>query len=93
MKVKILGVCGSPIKKGNTEALLRVILESARETGDVDTELVAMANWKNFKGGCVQCNYCAVKQKEGSFCAFGDEMNLASKLGAERLSRHQRKSS
>ena len=37
MTVKILGVCGSPIKKGNTETLLNIVLESARETGGVDT--------------------------------------------------------
>ena len=46
MSVKILGVCGSPIKKGNTETLLDIVLESARATGDVEIELVTMADWK-----------------------------------------------
>ena len=74
MSVKILGVCGSPIKKGNTETLLDIVLESARATGDVEIELVTMADWKNFKGGCVHCNFCAYKQKEGDFCAIKDDM-------------------
>ena len=74
MTVKILGVCGSPIKKGNTETLLNIVLESAREAGGVETELVAMADWKNFKGGCIHCNFCAYKQREGEFCAIKDDM-------------------
>jgi len=45
MSVKILGVCGSPIKNGNTETMLNVVLESAREIGDVETELVTMGEW------------------------------------------------
>ncbi len=74
MTVKILGVCGSPIKNGNTEALLNVVLESAQQAGGVETELVTMAQWKNFKGGCVHCNYCAMRQKKGTYCAFNDDM-------------------
>lgn len=74
MPVKIIGLCGSPIKRGNTETLLDIVLESARETGDVETELVTMADWKNFKGGCIHCNFCAYKQTEGNFCAIKDDM-------------------
>ena len=74
MTVKILGLCSSPIKKGNTETLLDIVLESARETGGVETELVTMADWKNFKGGCIHCNFCAYKQTEGNFCAIKDDM-------------------
>jgi len=72
--VKILGLCASPIKKGNTETLLDIVLESARATGGVETELVTMADWKNFKGGCTHCNFCAYKQTESNFCAIKDDM-------------------
>ncbi len=66
MKIKILGICGSPIKQGNTEAFLREAMEAAGKIDGVDTELIALAG-KNIQD-CIHCNWCLRGQKEGSFC-------------------------
>lgn len=71
MKIKVLGVCGSPIKKGNTEQLLARALEVAREEG-AETELVSLA--KKQISDCIHCNWCLAKQKEGHYCSIKDDM-------------------
>ena len=43
MKIKILGVSGSPVKRGNTEAFLEESLKAAGEIENVNTELVSLA--------------------------------------------------
>ncbi len=99
MEIKILGVCGSPIKGGNAETLLRLSLEAAEATGGVKTELLTMAG-KNIKQ-CRHCDWCITKQEEGKFCAQQDDMTeiypkaleadallLASPVYIARLSGH-----
>ena len=99
MEIKILGVCGSPIKEGNTETLLRRSLEAAEATGGVKTEMITMAG-KNIKD-CRHCDWCLTKQEEGKFCAQQDDMTeiypkaleadallLASPVYIARLSGH-----
>lgn len=75
MTVRILGVCGSPIKGGNTELYLLEALKTAEGLEDVETEAVILADpeWKDLRG-CIHCNYCAARQKPGRFCAFDDAM-------------------
>jgi multimeric flavodoxin WrbA len=75
MKIKIIGVCGSPIKGGNTEVYLKEALKAAEEVPDaeVETETILLCDWKDFKG-CIHCNYCAVRQKPERFCSIDDEM-------------------
>ena len=72
MEIKILGVCGSPIKGGNTEAFLREALKAAEALGEVQTELVSLAG-KEIRD-CRHCNWCLRKQTEGKFCAQDDDM-------------------
>jgi multimeric flavodoxin WrbA len=72
MEIKVLGICGSPIKGGNTEAFLRQSLEAAEATGDVKSELITLAG-KDIKD-CRHCNWCVKKQEEGKFCAQQDDM-------------------
>ena len=72
MPVKILGVCGSPVKGGNTEAFLGEALKSAEGLGDVSTELVRLIEKRI--GDCRHCNWCLSKQAEGSFCNLKDDM-------------------
>ena len=72
MEIEILGVCGSPIKGGNTEAFLRESLEAAQATGGVKTKLITLAG-KDIKD-CQHCNWCVRKQEEGKFCAQNDDM-------------------
>ena len=43
MEIKILGICGSPIKGGNTEVFLNEALKAAENTGNVQTELISLA--------------------------------------------------
>lgn len=72
MEIKVLGVCGSPIKGGNTEAFLREALKTAQEFGGVKTELLTLAGRKI--ENCRHCNWCLAKQAEGEFCAIKDDM-------------------
>ena len=71
MKIKVLGICGSPTKDGNTEVFLRQSLEAAQGTGDV-AQLITIAD-KDIND-CRQCNWCMIKQEEGKFCAQQDDM-------------------
>ena len=72
MEVKILGICGSPIKGGNTEVFLKEALEAAAGVGDVQTELISLAG-KEIRD-CRHCNWCLTKQVEGKICSQNDDM-------------------
>ncbi len=72
MSIKILGICGSPIKGGNTEAFLAEALKQAEGLGDVSTELVRLVEKRI--GDCRHCNWCTSKQEAGSFCCLKDDM-------------------
>ncbi|GAG66401.1 unnamed protein product, partial [marine sediment metagenome] len=73
MEIKILGVCGSPIKRGNTEIFLEEILKAAREMENVKTEAVFLSE-KDISD-CQHCNWCLTGQKPGQFCKQNDDMN------------------
>jgi multimeric flavodoxin WrbA len=72
MEVKILGICGSPVKGGNTEVFLNEALEAAAGIGGVQTELIPLAG-KEIRD-CRHCNWCITKQVEDRFCAQKDDM-------------------
>ncbi len=72
MPVRILGICGSPVKGGNTEAFLGEALKAAEGLGDVSTESVRLIEKRI--GDCRHCNWCTSKQEEGSFCCIKDDM-------------------
>jgi len=65
VKIKVLGICGSPFKDGNTEVFLRQSLEAAQGIGDVETQLITIAD-KDISD-CRQCNWCIIQQEEGKF--------------------------
>ncbi|MBW1679626.1 MAG: flavodoxin family protein [Deltaproteobacteria bacterium] len=67
-KVKILGICGSPRKGGNTEYALKQALEAAMESGNVETEFLGLAG-KNI-APCTGCSVCMIKLDPERFC-FG----------------------
>ena len=73
MKIKILGVCGSPVKGGNTEIFLEEALKTAREIRDVETKVVLLS--QKDVNGCQHCNWCLRGQKEGQFCKQKDDMS------------------
>ena len=72
MPVKILGICGSPVKGGNTEAFLGEALKAVEGLGDVTTESLRLIEKRI--GDCRHCNWCTSKQVEGSFCCIKDDM-------------------
>lgn len=72
MPTRILGICGSPVKGGNTEVFLSEALKAAEGLGDVSAELVRLI--ENRIGDCRHCNWCTSKQEEGSFCCIKDDM-------------------
>ncbi|MFQ5827249.1 MAG: flavodoxin family protein [Dehalococcoidia bacterium] len=72
MDIRILGISGSPIKKGNTTAFLAEALKAAEGFGGVSTELVSLAG-KDIHD-CIHCNWCVSKQSEGRFCNQQDDM-------------------
>lgn len=68
--VKILGISSSPVKKGNTETLLDLMMEDAAEQG-CETDTVKLSGLKIKE--CIHCNACIGKQKEGKYCALDDD--------------------
>ena len=67
---KIVAICGSPIKDGNTATLLDIIMNEAAEKGhQTNTFNLSQLNIKN----CKDCNYCFSKQKPGKYCALNDD--------------------
>ncbi len=69
--MKVLGVCGSLVKGGNTEELLKYALQLSQKEG-VETQLVTLAD-KSI-GDCVHCNWCLTRQKKGKYCTIKDDM-------------------
>ena len=72
MKIKLLGVSGSPILNGNTDEYLKHCLRAAEEIDGVSTEMVTLAKKK--VADCNHCNFCLTKQSEGKFCGIKDDM-------------------
>ena len=56
LKIKILGIAGTPIKNGNCQYQLQEALKLAEATGQALTELVHLGDYKiNFCIGCDKC--------------------------------------
>ncbi len=75
MGIKILGISGSPVKKGNTETFLDIALEAAASMGDdVETEAIHLSR-KKIKSGCIHCHWCEDKQEpDKPPCIIKDDM-------------------
>ncbi|MBI4596178.1 MAG: flavodoxin family protein [Candidatus Tectomicrobia bacterium] len=89
LKVKILGIVGTPIKKGNCQFILEEALKVAEETGKVETELVHLQDYRIEY--CIGCEGCLKRvhrvQKEVGFdvipvpvkgynCGIKDDMEI-----------------
>lgn len=70
--IKLLGICGSPVSGGNTEALLRASLAHVDAMQDVEAEVVTLGDLSF--SGCLHCNWCVKKQTEGKFCSQEDDL-------------------
>lgn len=68
----MLGICGSPIRRGNTELFLREALNAVGKDPEVKMEIISLAKKKI--GGCMHCNFCVTRQSEGKFCSQKDDM-------------------
>ncbi len=89
LKVKILGILGTPIKKGNCQYFLEQALGAAEEQGPVQTELVHLRDYRIEY--CIGCDGCLRRvhklQKkvgfdvipvpiEGYNCTIKDDMEI-----------------
>jgi len=70
VEIKILGIVGSPRKGGNTEVMVGEALEAAKSLGNVETELILMAE-KNVHP-CTGCSHCWFKR---GICKIEDDAN------------------
>ncbi len=71
MPIKILGVCGSPVRDSNTELFLNEALGAAEADG-VEVEAINLAGLE--VGDCIHCNWCLAKQEEDRYCSLDDDM-------------------
>lgn len=74
MDYKVLGISGSPVKKGNVEALLDIMLDAVSNKPGVSAEAVHLSQLE--VGGCVHCNFCVRKQEPGKYCALDDDAQM-----------------
>jgi multimeric flavodoxin WrbA len=71
--IRILGIAGSPVKEGNTEALLKEALKVTSSDPGIQTEVLHLSGLKI--DGCTHCNWCIENQTPDKFCALSDGMN------------------
>jgi multimeric flavodoxin WrbA len=67
VKIKILGINGSPRRKGNTSVMINEALQAASELKDVETEYISLAEQKVL-GGCNACYICQRKPSIDELC-------------------------
>jgi len=66
----ILGISGSPVKDGNTEAFLKKALQSISDpTVQHETLSLSRLDIRD----CIHCNFCISRQKLGKYCALQDD--------------------
>ncbi len=73
MRFKALGISGSPVKNGNTETFLQIMLDAASSRG-LDTETANLSGLE--VKDCIHCNFCLSKQKTGKYCSLNDEAQV-----------------
>jgi multimeric flavodoxin WrbA len=74
MKVKILGISGSP-RHGNTDIMVKEALSSAQTLRDVETEFVSLADC-NIVGGCKATYKCRKTSLEKLCVDYQDDANM-----------------
>lgn len=71
--IRILGIAGSPVKAGNTEALLKEALAVTASDPEVQTEVLNLSALQIT--GCQHCNWCIKNQTPEKFCVVSDGMD------------------
>jgi multimeric flavodoxin WrbA len=70
MTYKILGISGSPVKKGNVETFLRQAIEGLPSKG-IEHDIVNLSTLKI--KDCIHCNFCLTRQTPGKYCSIRDD--------------------
>jgi multimeric flavodoxin WrbA len=70
MIYNILGISGSPVKKGNVETFLNHTIESL-PAKNIEREIVHLSDLKI--KDCIHCNFCLTKQTPGKYCSLTDD--------------------
>ena len=73
MKYKILGISGSPVKKGNVESFLQKMMDSIPDK-NFSSEMASLAQVQIKE--CTHCNFCLSKQKPGRYCSLNDDAQV-----------------
>jgi multimeric flavodoxin WrbA len=71
--IHILAVAGSPVKEGNTEALLKEALDITSPDPEIQREIFNLSGLAIT--GCQHCNWCLKHQTPDKFCALSDGMD------------------
>jgi multimeric flavodoxin WrbA len=71
--IKILGIAGSPVRGGNTEALLKEALGVTASDPEVQTGVLNLSSLQIT--GCQHCNWCIRNQTRDKFCVISDGMD------------------
>jgi len=71
--IRILGISGSPVKEGNTEALLKEALNTTATDPEVQRTVFHLSGLQIT--GCHHCNWCVKNQTAEKFCAVSDGMD------------------
>jgi multimeric flavodoxin WrbA len=70
MTCKILGISGSPVKKGNVETFLNRAMEGL-PAKDIERDIVHLSGLKI--RDCIHCNFCLTKQSPDQYCSLKDD--------------------
>ncbi len=71
--IRIVALSGSPVKEGNTEAVLEEALRAAGPEPEVHTEIFHLSGLEI--AGCRHCNWCLKNQTPDKFCVVSDGMD------------------
>ena len=66
----LLGISGSPVKKGNIETLLNRAIEGL-PAKNIERDIVHLSGLK--VRDCIHCNFCLTKQMPGKYCSIKDD--------------------
>ena len=71
--IRILAINGSPVKGGNTAAVIKEALSAVSDNPQVETKTIELVGLEI--RGCRHCNWCVKNQTAAKFCAISDGMD------------------
>jgi multimeric flavodoxin WrbA len=70
MTCRILGISGSPVKKGNVETFLSLAMKGL-PAKNIEQDTIHLSGLKI--QDCIHCNFCLSRQKPGKYCSLKDD--------------------